>query len=150
MYSPQLPGGLFSPSDIWKKLSHHILLHFPFGMGASAYNHYANYLKKNCIEPNFKQENKSKLIHYQQSDVPLNDLCEQDILLNQLVWPEKFARVSFKDMCDKLNGYMPSITDQGNLLRSIENKTLRRYSGNVDRDLGVDQNVPYIPTVYVP
>ena len=45
--------------------------------------------------------------------------------MNQLVWPEKFARVSFKDMCDKLNGNMPSITDQGNLFRSIENKTLR-------------------------
>ena len=115
MYSPQLPGGLFS-----------FRIHF---------------------KPNFKQENKSKLIHYQQSDVPLNDLCKQDILLNQLVWPEKFARVSFKDMCDKLNGYMPSITDQGNLLRSIENKTLRRYSENVYRDLGVDQNVGMLATL---
>ena len=30
----QLPGRLFSPSDIWKKLSHHFLFHFPIGMGS--------------------------------------------------------------------------------------------------------------------
>ena len=27
---PQLPGGQFRPCDVWKKLSHPILLHFPF------------------------------------------------------------------------------------------------------------------------
>ena len=37
----QLPGGLFSPSDICKKLSHHFLLHFPIGMGS--YDHHAKY-----------------------------------------------------------------------------------------------------------
>ena len=31
---PQFPGRLFSPSDISKKLSHHILVHFPIGMGS--------------------------------------------------------------------------------------------------------------------
>ena len=30
----QLPGRLFSPSNICKKLSHHFLLHFPIGMGS--------------------------------------------------------------------------------------------------------------------
>jgi hypothetical protein len=29
----QLPGRVFSPSDIWKKLSQPLLLHFPLGMG---------------------------------------------------------------------------------------------------------------------
>jgi hypothetical protein len=37
----QLPGRLFSPSDISKKLSHHFLLHFPIGMGS--YDHHAKY-----------------------------------------------------------------------------------------------------------
>ena len=37
----QLPGRLFSPSDISKKLSHHFLLHFPIGMGF--YDHQAKY-----------------------------------------------------------------------------------------------------------
>ena len=41
IYSPQLPGRLFSPSDISKKLSHHFLLHFPIGMGS--YDHHARY-----------------------------------------------------------------------------------------------------------
>ena len=37
----QLPGRLFSPSDISKKLSHHFLLHFPIGMGS--YDHHTKY-----------------------------------------------------------------------------------------------------------
>ena len=37
----QLPGRLFSPSDICKKLSHHFLLHFPIGMGS--YDHHTKY-----------------------------------------------------------------------------------------------------------
>ena len=37
----QLPGRLFSPSDKSKKLSHHLLLHFPIGMGS--YHHNAKY-----------------------------------------------------------------------------------------------------------
>ena len=37
----QLPGRLFSLSDISKKLSHHFLLHFPIGMGS--YDHHAKY-----------------------------------------------------------------------------------------------------------
>ena len=37
----QLPGRLFSPSDISKKLSHHFLLHFPIGMGF--YDHHTKY-----------------------------------------------------------------------------------------------------------
>jgi hypothetical protein len=32
--SSQLPGRLFSPCDICKKLSHHFLLHFSIGMGS--------------------------------------------------------------------------------------------------------------------
>ena len=40
-YMTQLPGRLFSPSDISKKLSHHFLLHFPIGMGS--YDHHAKY-----------------------------------------------------------------------------------------------------------
>ena len=39
--STQLPGRLFSPSDISKKLSHHFLLHFPIGMGS--YDHHTKY-----------------------------------------------------------------------------------------------------------
>ena len=34
----QLPGRLFSPSDISKKLSHHFLLYFPNGMGSYGYH----------------------------------------------------------------------------------------------------------------
>ena len=30
----QLPGRLFSPSDICQKLSHYFSLHFPIGMGS--------------------------------------------------------------------------------------------------------------------
>ena len=37
----QLPGGLSSPSDICKKLSHHFLLHFPIGM--DSYDHHVKY-----------------------------------------------------------------------------------------------------------
>ena len=37
----ELPGRLFSPSGICKKLSHHFLLHFPIGMGS--YDHHAKY-----------------------------------------------------------------------------------------------------------
>ena len=37
----QLPGRLFSPGEICKKLSHHFLLHFPIGMGS--YDHHAKY-----------------------------------------------------------------------------------------------------------
>ena len=37
----QLPGRLFSPSDVSKKLSHHFLMHFPIGMGS--YDHHAKY-----------------------------------------------------------------------------------------------------------
>jgi hypothetical protein len=37
----QLPGRLFSPSDVRKKMSHHFLLHFPIGMGS--YDHHAKY-----------------------------------------------------------------------------------------------------------
>ena len=37
----QLPGRLFSPSDISKKLSHHFLFYFPIGMGS--YDHHAKY-----------------------------------------------------------------------------------------------------------
>ena len=37
----QLPGRLFSPSDIFKKLSHHFLLHFSIGLGS--YYHHAKY-----------------------------------------------------------------------------------------------------------
>ena len=37
----QLPGRLFSPSNICKKLSHHFLLHFPIVMGS--YVHHAKY-----------------------------------------------------------------------------------------------------------
>ena len=37
----QLPGRLFSPGDIFKKLSHRFLLHFPIGM--SSYDHHAKY-----------------------------------------------------------------------------------------------------------
>jgi hypothetical protein len=40
-YTTQLPGRLFSPIDISKKLSHHFLLHFPIGMGS--YDHHAKY-----------------------------------------------------------------------------------------------------------
>ena len=40
----QLPGRLFSPSDICKKLSRHFLLHFPIGMGS--YDHHAKYQGK--------------------------------------------------------------------------------------------------------
>ena len=35
LHSAQLPGWLFSPSDVWKKQSQAILLHFLFGMGLS-------------------------------------------------------------------------------------------------------------------
>ena len=38
---PQLPCKVFSPSDIWKKLSQPLLLHFPFGMGT--YVHHTKY-----------------------------------------------------------------------------------------------------------
>ena len=41
LFASQLPGRLFSPSDISKKLSHHFLLHFPIGMGS--YDHHAKY-----------------------------------------------------------------------------------------------------------
>ena len=37
----QLPGRLFSPSDISKNLSRHFLLHFSIGMGS--YDHHAIY-----------------------------------------------------------------------------------------------------------
>ena len=37
----QLPGRLFSPSDISKKLSHHFLLHFWINIGS--YNHHEKY-----------------------------------------------------------------------------------------------------------
>ena len=37
----QLPGSLFSPSDISKKLSHHFLLHFWINIGP--YDHHAKY-----------------------------------------------------------------------------------------------------------
>jgi hypothetical protein len=37
----QLPGRLFSASDKCKKLSHHIFLHLPIGMGS--YDHHAKY-----------------------------------------------------------------------------------------------------------
>ena len=37
----QLPGRVFSSSDIWKKLSQPLLLHFPIGMGT--YVHHAKY-----------------------------------------------------------------------------------------------------------
>ena len=37
----QLPGRVFSPSDIWTKLSRPLLLHFPFGMGT--YVHHTKY-----------------------------------------------------------------------------------------------------------
>jgi len=37
----QLPGRLFSPSDISKKLSHNFLLHFPIGMGS--HDHHAKH-----------------------------------------------------------------------------------------------------------
>ena len=33
VYSTQLPGRVFSSSDISKKLSHHFLMDFPIGMG---------------------------------------------------------------------------------------------------------------------
>ena len=39
--SPQLPGGLFSLCDVWKKTSKPILLDFPFGMGT--YDHHTKY-----------------------------------------------------------------------------------------------------------
>jgi hypothetical protein len=39
--SSQLPGRLFSPNDICKKLSHHFLLRFPIGMGS--YENHAKY-----------------------------------------------------------------------------------------------------------
>ena len=35
----QLPGRLFSPSDVCKKQSHYFLLHFQIGMGS--YDHQA-------------------------------------------------------------------------------------------------------------
>ena len=38
---PQLPGRLFSPSDICKRLSHHFLLHSSIGMGS--YDHHPKY-----------------------------------------------------------------------------------------------------------
>ena len=41
MYLTQLPGRIFSPSDISKKLSHRFLLHFPIGMGS--YDHHTKY-----------------------------------------------------------------------------------------------------------
>ena len=41
LYHTQLPGRLFSPSDISKKLSHHFLMHLPIGMGS--YDHHAKY-----------------------------------------------------------------------------------------------------------
>ena len=41
MAAAQLPGRLFSPSGICKKLSHHFLLYFPIGMGS--YDHHAKY-----------------------------------------------------------------------------------------------------------
>ena len=37
----QLPGRLFSPSDIRENLSHHFLLHFSIDMGP--YDHHAKY-----------------------------------------------------------------------------------------------------------
>ena len=37
----QLPGRLFSPSVICKKMSHHFLLHFPIGTGS--YDHHEKY-----------------------------------------------------------------------------------------------------------
>ena len=35
----QLPGGLFSPSDEWKKLPQTFLLYFPFGMDTYDYRY---------------------------------------------------------------------------------------------------------------
>ena len=40
-YWPQLPGRLFSPSDMCKKLSQHFLLHFWIDIGC--YDHHAKY-----------------------------------------------------------------------------------------------------------
>ena len=37
----QLSGRVFSPRDIWKKLSHPLLLHFTFGVGT--YVHHTKY-----------------------------------------------------------------------------------------------------------
>ena len=37
----QLPGTLFCQSEICKKLSHHFLLHFTYGMGS--YDHHGKY-----------------------------------------------------------------------------------------------------------
>ena len=41
VYLTQLPGRIFSPNDISKKLSHHFLLHFPIDMGS--YDHHSKY-----------------------------------------------------------------------------------------------------------
>ena len=38
LHFSQLPGRQFSLSDTWKKLSQHILLHYPFGISTNDHN----------------------------------------------------------------------------------------------------------------
>ena len=45
----QLPGRLFSPSDISKKLSHHFLLHFSIGITVQALGSYDRHAKYQSV-----------------------------------------------------------------------------------------------------
>ena len=43
----------------------------------------------------------------------MKDLCKPNPISNQLIWPGKIDIVTFKDICDKLHGYIPIIKGQG-------------------------------------
>ena len=47
----------------------------------------------------------------EKSTVPLENLCQNDELLNYLIWPDQVTYTQISDYCRRLDGVLPEIKD---------------------------------------
>ena len=61
----------------------------------------------------------------EKSTVPLENLCQNDDLLNYLIWPDKVTYTQISDYCRRLDGVLPEIKDISEL-PAVHDTVLKR------------------------
>ena len=61
----------------------------------------------------------------EKSTIPLENLCQNDVLLNYLIWPDPVTYTQIFDYCRRLDGVLPEINDISEV-SEVHNTVLKR------------------------
>ena len=61
----------------------------------------------------------------ERSSLPLEKFCQNDDLLNYLIWPDQVTYTQISDYCRRLDGELPEITSISELT-TVHNTILKR------------------------